>query len=99
MTLAENLADIFKKEMQIIIDQEQEEENYLSSEDFSTNKGRANVGVDKACEQVVNKLAIYICNHRSLSHGEDLTEELQKLESELKPEYKDEVSTQDWWNP
>ena len=98
MTLAENLAEIFKKEMQIVIDKEQAEENYLSSEEFVSNEGRAIVGLNEASEQVVKKLAIYICNHRAEKHGEDVTEELQKLESELKPEYKESGSvTKDWW--
>ena len=99
MTLAENLADIFKKEMQIVIDKEQAEENYLAAENYENNESRAVAGVSEAMDQVEKKLGIYICQHRAEKHGEDVIEEQTKLELELKPEYLDlGVSTKEWWN-
>ena len=100
MTLADNLAEIFKKEMQIVIDKEQAEENYLVAENYPNNESRAYAGIEEATQQVIKKLAIYVCQHRMSAHGdgEDATNELARLESELKSEYKEGESTQEWWN-
>ncbi len=99
MTLAENLAEIFKQEMQIVIDKEQADENYLTAENYPNNLSRAYAGVQEATEQVVLKLGIFICQHRAVGHEENIAlSEKAKIENEIKPEYKDSVSTRDWWN-
>ncbi len=97
MTLIDDLTGIFKKELQIIYDKEKKNPDFLASEHYPNNEDRARAGIQLATVQVIKKLGVYICNHRSGEHGEDTKIEKSNLTASLKPEYS-EVGTRDWWS-
>ena len=98
MTLADELAGIFKKEIQIILDKEEAKPEFLVSEDYPNNEERARAGVQLAMVQVIKKLGLYSCIHRADAHGENTSAERVSLEASIKPEYLEEVGTKEWWN-
>lgn len=98
MTLADELAGIFKEEIQIVLDKEESEPGFLAAEDYPNNEERARAGVELAIVQVVKKLGLYSCIHRADLHGEDASAEKASLEAAIKPEYLGDVGTKEWWN-
>jgi len=98
MNLSEKMASIFQKELQIVIDREQEEAEYLNADYFVDNEDRASAGVKAATEQVIKYGALLCAIHREQAHGEDTTAEQKELESEIKAEYIDAEVSSTWWN-
>lgn len=99
MKLSSNLAGIFEKEIEKIIQKEKDNPEFLNSDKYANCEERARAGIYMACEQVIKKLALDICLHgiNDPNHEYGSQQEFEKLRAELNSEYIESV-TRDWWN-
>ena len=96
MKLSHELGKIFEKEMDAVIQREINDPTYLPQEGFSDCEGRAQVMMAFAKRKVVKTLALAICSHRVEKHGEDHSEEITRLKSQLSSD-EIEVGDRGWW--
>ena len=97
MKLSHELAKIFEKEMDAVIDREINEPAFLAQEAFPDCESRAAAMlVAIVTSNVAKTLALAICSHRVEKHGEDHSGEITRLKSQLSP---DEIKVGDrgWW--
>ena len=96
MKLSHELAKIFEKEMDAVIEQEIDEPAFLAQEAFADCESRAMIMMAIATRKVVKTLGLAICSHREEKHGEDHSEEIESLKEHLSVDER-EVGTDAWW--
>ena len=96
MKLSHELAKIFEKEMDAVIQQEIDEPAFLAQEAFADCESRATVMMAIATRQVVKTLALSICSHRVEKHDEGHSREIARLKPQLSKD-EIEVGTYGWW--
>ncbi len=96
MKLSHELAKIFEKEMDAVIQQEIEDPDYQPQHDYPNCESRAAAMVSIATIKVVKTLGLAICSHRAEKHDEDHIEEIKRLKPQLSAD-EIEVGTDGWW--
>ncbi len=86
MKVAHEAAKIFERELNIVIEKEIAEVDFLNSKDFKTSKERAAAGVKIATEAVINFLALIDATHQEKNHEKDIVVEKTELMSVMSAE-------------
>lgn len=97
MKLSHELAKIFEREIEIVINKEIAEPDFLKSEEFKTSEDRARAGVGIAMEAVVKALALADATHREVKHDENTMDEQATLMASM-ADADVEVSVRGWWS-
>ncbi len=96
MKLSHELAKIFEEQMDIVIQREIDEPDYLPQSDFDSCEDRAVAMVQDAAYRVIKVLGISIAKHRKEHHNEDTDDEIKSLSVGV-PDEQVSVALMGWW--
>ena len=96
MKLSHELAKIFEKEMDELIQTEIDNSGFMPQEIFENCEIRAAAGIAIAIEKVKKIFALSICSHREMEHAENRDEEIDILKTTLTSE-EVEIGTRGFW--